>query len=227
MAIVIGIKGDVSTGKSTSIGTLDPKTTLIINYLKSKDLPFKGARKMYPKNVTVKDGGNFVSPKAEAIPLILKDDATMSRFKVVIVDDLCYTMTSEYMDKANQKGFDKYVTLAANFYNILKAAQECKAEYVVLMLHVERVYDGADVIDSKIKTVGKMIDNTFNAEGLFTILLQTDVKFSEDGVPLYQFCTNKEFGISAKSPMGMFPQRISNDLKLVIEDSEKYYNEEI
>lgn len=46
MANIIGVVGDSGTGKSTSISTLDPKTTYLINVLR-KDLPFKGSRTLY------------------------------------------------------------------------------------------------------------------------------------------------------------------------------------
>ena len=40
MAIFAGIIGDTGTGKSSSIRTLDPKTTIVINVVKNKPLPF-------------------------------------------------------------------------------------------------------------------------------------------------------------------------------------------
>ena len=43
---LIGIIGATGTGKSTAIKYLDPKTTYIINVAK-KELPFKGAEKLY------------------------------------------------------------------------------------------------------------------------------------------------------------------------------------
>jgi ABC-type lipoprotein export system ATPase subunit len=46
MAKFVGIVGPSGSGKSTSIKTLDPKTTYIIN-VASKDLPFRGASKLY------------------------------------------------------------------------------------------------------------------------------------------------------------------------------------
>jgi len=43
---LIAIVGPSGTGKSTSIRTLDPKETFIINVAR-KELPFKGAEKLY------------------------------------------------------------------------------------------------------------------------------------------------------------------------------------
>ena len=48
MANICMILGKSGTGKSTSIKTLDPKETMVINTLK-KRLPFKGSATMYSK----------------------------------------------------------------------------------------------------------------------------------------------------------------------------------
>ena len=46
MAELCAIVGNSGTGKSTSIRTLDPKSTFIINVAR-KPLPFRGAKKNY------------------------------------------------------------------------------------------------------------------------------------------------------------------------------------
>ena len=77
---LIGIVGATGTGKSTSIKSLDPKETYIINVAR-KELPFKGAEKMYnteSKNYKEVDDINeitrllkTVSEKAEHIKNIV------------------------------------------------------------------------------------------------------------------------------------------------------------
>ena len=46
MANIVMLLGKSGTGKSTSIKTLNPKETIVINTLK-KRLPFKGSAGMY------------------------------------------------------------------------------------------------------------------------------------------------------------------------------------
>ena len=60
---LIGIVGETSTGKSTSIKHLNPDETYIINVAK-KELPFKGSEKMYnadKKNYKEVDDANEIS----------------------------------------------------------------------------------------------------------------------------------------------------------------------
>ena len=46
MANVIAVVGDTGTGKSTSMATLNPKETFIVNVL-NKPLPIKGGKAKY------------------------------------------------------------------------------------------------------------------------------------------------------------------------------------
>ena len=57
MAELCAIVGNSGTGKSTSIRTLDPKSTFIINVAR-KPLPFRGAKKNYIP--LTKDGDKWV-----------------------------------------------------------------------------------------------------------------------------------------------------------------------
>lgn len=90
MAELCAIVGNSGTGKSTSIRTLNPETTFIINVAR-KPLPFKGARKNYTP--LRKEGdkwvGNLyntsdVDQIAKALHLI---DAARPEIKTVIIED--------------------------------------------------------------------------------------------------------------------------------------------
>lgn len=82
MANVIVILGQSGTGKSTSIRTLNPEETIIINPLK-KLLPFKGASKMYSV-----EKNNYL-PKASYGNIIdkLKEAHSNPKVKNIIIDD--------------------------------------------------------------------------------------------------------------------------------------------
>ena len=81
MGKVIIVAGDTGTGKSTSIKTLDPKETFIINVL-NKPLPFKGSSKIYSeenKNMKaeaswgkVKEGIEALAKKPEIKNIIIQ-----------------------------------------------------------------------------------------------------------------------------------------------------------
>jgi hypothetical protein len=75
------------------------------------------------------------------------------------------------------------------------------------------------------KTSGKLIDNQINLEGLFTVVLYTNVEENKDGSVNYEFITNRYKKIPAKSPDGMFGEtKIPNNLQLVVETLNEYYN---
>jgi len=228
MAKIIGIMGDFGTGKSTSAENLDPATTLYINYLGTKDLNFKGARKKY--KVGVSDnvvGSNLInSPPASIIPTLVTTIPQLPRFKVAVIDDISYTMTNEFIDTAKQVGFAKFTNMAVNFKALITACEKSPLDWIVIMLHSDPIYNGSEIIGYKIKTVGKMIDSAVRIEGLFSILLATDVTTGEDGSVRYEFVTNREGIIMAKSPRGMLEQRMPNDVAEVIKLAEKYYNDE-
>jgi hypothetical protein len=70
----------------------------------------------------------------------------------------------------------------------------------------------------KAKTVGKMLDDQLTVEGLFSIVLRTRV---ENGK--YCFVTQTDGADTVKSPMGMFPLEIDNDLKQVDDRIREYW----
>jgi ABC-type nitrate/sulfonate/bicarbonate transport system ATPase subunit len=102
MADVAIILGKSGTGKSTSLKTLDPKSTVVIN-IKGKRLPFKGSAGMY--NTENKNLFNVDNP-AEVVSLLKAINGT-THIKTVIIDDFIYMMRTEYFNRIKEKGFDK------------------------------------------------------------------------------------------------------------------------
>ena len=68
----------------------------------------------------------------------------------------------------------------------------------------------------------KLLDKMITIEGLFTYVLFTTVVQDVDG-PKYKFITNSDGTTTAKTPMGMFPEKlIDNDIQLVIDVINQY-----
>lgn len=84
---------------------------------------------------------------------------------------------------------------------------------------------------TKLKTIGKLLDDKVILAGLFTVVLYTDIKITTKGVE-YSFITNmcinnRGIVVTAKSPRGMFKELyIPNDLGYVIKKVNDYYNGE-
>lgn len=230
MAEMIAIVGESGSGKSTSIRNLNPAETFIISTT-GKRPGIKGALKKYPNFTKTDSGytGNFVTTaNVDKIDTILKYINTKRPdVKVVVIDDFQYVMAFEAMDRAGDKGFDKFTQMAQHAYQVLKSAMNLRDDlYVVVSTHSENTGDRINPY-YKMKTLGKMLDNTITLEGLFTYVFFTAIQRDDDGNPSYKFMTNSDGTTTGKSPMGLFNDLyIDNDLKLVIDRIEEYNSED-
>lgn len=230
MAEMIAIVGESGSGKSTSIRNLNPAETFIISTT-GKRPGIKGALKKYPTFTKTDTGytGNFVTTaNVEKIDTILKYiNSKRPDIKTVIIDDFQYIMGFEAMDKADQKGYEKFTQMAQHAYQVLKSAMNLRDDlYVVVSTHSENTGDRINPY-FKMKTLGKMIDSTITLEGLFTYVFFTAIQRDEEGNPSYKFMTNSDGTTTGKSPMGLFDDLyIDNDLKLVVDRIEEYNSED-
>ena len=226
MANLIAIVGNSGSGKSTSFRTLDPKETFIIN-IASKPLPFKGWRTNYMSWDKEHPNGNFVNTSSvEAIGKILQYINTKrTEIKNVIIDDSQYIMSFEAMDRAKEKGFEKFTDIAQKFYSILKTGVLMRDDLnVIVSCHSENV-GTADEPQLKIKTIGKMIDNVITVEGLFTYVLFTEIAKDDENKVRYSFITHSDGTNTAKTPFGCFDEdRIPNDMQLVLDAINEFNN---
>ena len=224
------ILGGPGTGKSTSISTLDPKSTFIIN-CDEKDLPFRGCNSSYKAIYT--DGkfdlqkSNIYNTTKPNIIISLLQTISKSRpdIKVVVLDTISMMMVAEYMDKAKEKGYDKYTQFALDVFNILKCIDQLRDDLTVFVFsHTETVIDADGVRMTQFMVPGgKLVNDKIKPEGMTTIVLYTDVVV-EQGTPKYYFNTQNNGRNTCKSPIGMFEDlRIPNDLNLVLNKINEYY----
>lgn len=192
MAAVVMVYGKSGTGKSTSLRNFKKGECSIIN-VSRKPLPFKC-------DLPVANVSNYKQ---------IKDLLERSTSKSLVIDDASYLLVNEYMRESENKGYDKYVSMAKNFWDLVNfCINELGDEKIVYLLgHSETEQDGKE----HFKTVGKMLDNTVVLEGYCTVVLKTVV---EDGK--YYFATHNNGYDTVKTPFGMYDEdRIDNDLKAV------------
>jgi len=211
MSIVTMILGESGTGKSASLRNFSPQDTLLIQPI-AKPLPFRSAG-FKPFHKTANPQGNiFVTDDAASIIKLMQ--RTMRR--VIVIDDFQYIMANEYMRRAKEHGFGKFTDIGRNAWDILNAAATLPDNKRVYLLS----HTATDEIGrTKIKTIGKMLDEKITLEGMVTIVLRTQV---QDGH--YCFTTRNNGQDTTKTPMGLFEDGlIDNDLAAVDSAITDYY----
>ena len=205
------ILGESGTGKTCSLRNLDPSQCLLIQPVR-KPLPFRanGWKEIAQKN----DGGNVYVPSdmTRIAPAMYRCAAP-----IVIVDDYQYVLASMFMARRTENGFQKFSDIGGIGYDIAKAASELAPDKrVYILAHTQTDENGR----TKIKTIGKLLDEKITLEGLFTTVLRTVV----DGENYYFSTRNNGFD-TVKSPMGMFEDAlIPNDIALVDTTICDYYD---
>ena len=204
MARYVLIMGDSGSGKSTSLRNFDGNEISVFS-ITNKDLPFR---------------------KKPAIPMIknatyeqIADGLSHPTKRAYVIDDAGYLLSFELFNRARETGYGKFTDMAKNFVDMLNfiSTQMPDDIIVYITMHTE---DDSEMHKVKAKTIGKMIDQNLNLEGLFNIVLRSIQ--TDEG---YKFITRDDGQSTAKSPLGMFDtDMIDNDLKLVDTVIREYYD---
>lgn len=223
MARIVLVMGESGSGKSTAIRTLNPEETFLVR-VTNKDLPFKSWTKSYKAYDKQTEKGNmFTAHIPSHIIAALDKIPKLGKFKTVIIDDFQYIMSYMFMDKAKEKGYDKFTEIGKSTFDVIKKAQELPEDVTVFFLaHTDDIFVEG-MRKTKIKTIGRMLDEKITVEGLFTIVLHSVVEEEEKQLKHF-FITNSNGYTTAKSPMGMFEYKIPNDLQYVLDKIHEYNN---
>ena len=205
------LMGASGSGKSTSLRNLPAEETAIIN-ITNKPMPFRN--KDNKKIVCLKD---FNADSYDELYKQIIKAIQGTKKRIVVVDDSSYMMSFENFEKATNKGYDKFTTMAKNYYDLIKSAISCDGEKIVYIITHEEIDDVNQLY--RPKTIGKMLSNQLVIEGLFSIVLRSLYKNGE-----YIFQTQNDGTSVCKSPMDMFEQKeMPNDLYEVDKKIRNYY----
>lgn len=206
MAIVTLVLGNSGSGKSYSMHNLDPRLCGVINVM-GKPLPFRAGRDFRKLNT---DNAYEINDRLPTF-----------RAPIVIIDDFQYVMANEFMRGVTDEGagnavFQRFNRIGQNAWNILNTAinQTDPNQRIYILSHIEEV-EGK----TKIKTMGKMLDEKIVLEGMVTIVLQTAIRNGE-----HHFMTKNDGTTTVKTPHEMFSSElIPNDLNAVDDAICDYY----
>lgn len=192
--------GQSGSGKSTSLRNFTKEEVAVVNVL-GKPLPFKS---------------DIKAPKLDDYQAILKAIAGTSK-KTIVIDDANYLITNEFMGKSSVKGFDKYNEMGNNFFNLINGIKNIAGGKTVYLIMHEDTDENGNV---KPKTIGKLLDDKVNIQGMFTVCIRS---MFDNGNYIFRLKTNGQDCV--KTPFGMFENdTMENDLKEFDKVIREYYD---
>lgn len=202
------IYGKSGTGKSRSLKNFGEEEILFINTV-NKRLPFQKKFKYEYRTTNVESVKNALLKMGE------------HGIKTAVIDDFGYQQTAKFMAEHNKRqgasSFDLYNAIADDAYGLIMFIKNKLPDdaIVYLVMHEET----NDYGDTKLKTIGKLLDQKVCVEGLVTICLRA----MKEGTNKYFFRTQSDGADISKSPEGLFDLQIDNDLKMVTDRVREYW----
>lgn len=207
MSSVICIAGESGSGKTTAMRTLDPAQTYYID-ADGKGLSWRGWRSAYNAQNKNYCATNDIS----RIKMILRGVSDKRpEIKQIIIDTINGVMVADEMRRAREKGYDKWMDLAACIWDIVDSAYGYRDDLtIVFAAHTQTERDESGYQFTRIKTSGRKLDKICLESKFTTVLLAKCI----DGRFIFETRANNS---TAKSPLGMFDEPvIDNDMQFVI-----------
>lgn len=204
MGIPVIIYGKSGSGKSRSLKNFKEDEILYVN-VERKMLPFKSKFKYTLPTDDVK----LIADQLQKMPC-----------KVAVIDDSTYIMVNQFMKRHRAKpgasSFELYNDIGDFMWTLFEVARSLPNDVIVYIIMHEETNDYGN---TKIRTIGKLLDEKVQPEGIVTICLRCMYDNKE-----HIFKTTTDGTDITKSPEEMFPsERIPNDLKFVDTCIREYY----
>ena len=207
MGRFILIYGKSGSGKSRSLKNFGPEEIFLVNVI-GKELPFRTKFKY----VSVTDSVDTIIAGLKRMPC-----------KTAVIDDAGYLMTSQFMaghsqPKKGSSSFDLYNDIADQFWKLIR---EIKALPEDVNVYITMHEDTSDYGDTRLRTIGKLLNEKVCIEGMSTIVLRCVTMGSE-----HFFQTQTDGSDITKAPEEMFEgEKIENDLKAVDARIREFYSD--
>ena len=205
MGVPVLIYGKSGAGKSRSLKNFAEDEILLVN-VEAKPLPFRSRFKYELQT----DKINTIIEQLQKMPC-----------KAAVIDDAGYLMTHFFMkhhrNKSGNASFEMYDNIADMMYLLITSIKALPPDVVVYIIMHE---DKNDAGETKLLTIGRLLDNKVNLPGMVTICLRC---LSENGKHFFRTVTDGSD--ITKAPEEMFSEtEIENDLKAVDTAIREYWN---
>ena len=203
MSRLIFVLGNPGTGKTTSLRNLKKEDVSYITAT-GKELPFRSP--IQPVTAKTMD---------EVHKMVLA-----AKKPIVVIDDVNYLFTKEVFGASEKEDkWNVYDKISKDFYKIVQAILNKDTEQnFYLFGHLENPEESL----LQLKTLGQATRKNNNPEGWTNIVFESTVNDVDEFV--FKVKTD---GKGVKSPMKMFEDdEVENDLKIVNDKINKYYNGE-
>lgn len=205
MGIPVVLYGKSGSGKSRSLKNFAEDEIFFVN-VEKKLLPF---RKKFKYELRSDD------------PILIMEQLAKMPTKVAVIDDTTFIMTNMFMrGHRNMKGnqqFELYNNIADGIWNMYEFVKNnLPQDVIVYFIHHE---DSDDFGQTRIRTIGKLLDSKVNLEGIVTICIRC---LTKDGK--HYFKVDTDGNDVSKAPEELFTEsEFENDLKLVDKTIREYY----
>lgn len=213
--LILGASG---SGKSSSLANLNPEKTLILN-VERKVLPFRHALK-FKHNKMLKTHKEVQNE----LELGLKNES----IDTIVLESLS-AFSNELLafSKKINKGYDIYNFFNSEVGHLLNTIKNAENKWIVV-IGIDELVEfmspmGSRSTSRRCEIRGKEWEGKVEKE--FTLVFFTEVlQPDKNQPPSYNFITNNDGTNSAKSPQGMFKNRlIPNDVAAVIKVAKEYW----
>jgi hypothetical protein len=144
-------------------------------------------------------------------------ESNMPHIKTYVIDDFTYLQSFEYFKRIHSKGYDRFNEVGDVFFKLIEFlmynVERTKIVFLLGHTMTQTLADGSKI--TKMKTIGNLIDQLLNANGLSNNVLGTLVERQDNNAEYWYITQNSGNDIFKSSFSCHFDFKIPNDLEFV------------
>lgn len=212
------IYGASGAGKTTALRNLPPKKSFYITCL-GKSITFPNSKEWIVSEDRGETGHYYSLDTYSRLKTLFTNLEKREDIQYIIIDDYSMLMTRDYVARAKENGYAKFTQFASDLFTTMIRGNESN-KFVIFITHQDEVDEHSP---GTIKTVGKLTREKLEPLGIHDMVIHSDVDWAGDEVK-YLFYTNSTPKWPAKTPMGMVPLTVPNDLYPILLRYDEFIN---